>query len=222
MDHSEAVEARRYNPQDIEGRWQQRWLDDGLYEVDNDDPRETRFVLSMYPYPSGPAHIGHVRNYTFGDLLVRYNTMQGRAVLSPMGYDSFGLPAENAAIKHGEHPRPFTDARVEELGSSLRRLGAVYDHRRTIKSHDPEYMRWNQIFFQKFYEAGLIYRTKAPGQLVPGLSKPCWPMSRWSTAAVNGPTTWSRNATWNSGSAASPTTPRNCWMIWTIWSGPNG
>ncbi len=168
MDHTEAYEARRYNPQDIEPRWQQRWLDDGLYEVDNDDPRETRYVLSMYPYPSGPAHIGHVRNYTFGDLLVRYHTMNGRAVLSPMGYDSFGLPAENAAIKSGEHPRPFTDGKIEELGSSLRRIGAVYDHRRTIKSHDPEYMRWNQILFQKFYEADLIYRTMAPVNWCPG------------------------------------------------------
>ncbi len=168
MDHSEAVEARRYNPSEIEPRWQQRWLDDGLYEVDNDDPRDTRYVLSMYPYPSGSAHIGHVRNYTFGDLLVRYHTMNGKAVLSPMGYDSFGLPAENAAIKSGMHPRLFTDARIEELGASLRRLGAVYDRRRTIKSHDPEYMRWNQVLFQKFYEAGLIYRTKAPVNWCPG------------------------------------------------------
>ncbi|MDH3296526.1 MAG: class I tRNA ligase family protein, partial [Acidimicrobiia bacterium] len=168
MDESPAHEACRYDPQTIEPRWQQRWLTDGLYEVDNDDPREARFVLSMYPYPSGPAHIGHVRNYTFGDLLVRYHTMNGRAVLSPMGYDSFGLPAENAAIKSGEHPRPFTDDRIEELGSSLRRIGAVYDNRRTIKSHDPEYMRWNQILFQRFYEAGLIYRTMAPVNWCPG------------------------------------------------------
>ena len=168
MDHSPAEEPRRYDPQDIEPRWQQRWLDDGLYEVDNDDPRESRYVLSMYPYPSGPAHMGHVRNYTFGDLLVRYHTMQGRAVLSPMGYDSFGLPAENAAIKSGEHPRPFTDARIEELGSSLRRIGAVYDHRRTLRSHDPEYIRWNQILFQKFYENELIYRTMAPVNWCPG------------------------------------------------------
>ena len=168
MDHSEAVEPRRYDPTDIEGRWQQRWLDDGLYEVDNDDPRETRYVLSMYPYPSGPAHIGHVRNYTFGDLLVRYNTMQGKAVLSPIGFDSFGLPAENAAIKSGQHPRTFTDAKIEELTSSLRRIGAVYDNRRTLKSHDPSYIYWNQVFFQKFHEAGLIYRTQAPVNWCPG------------------------------------------------------
>ncbi len=168
MDHSEGVGTRRYNPSEIEPRWQQRWLDDGLYEVDNDDPREACYILSMYPYPSGPAHIGHVRNYTFGDLLVRYHTMNGRAVLSPIGFDSFGLPAENAAMKSGEHPRPFVEARIAELASSLRRIGAVYDHRRTIRSHDPAYMYWNQVFFQKFHEAGLIYRAEAPVNWCPG------------------------------------------------------
>ena len=161
-------EQLRYRPAEIEPRWQQRWADDGTYEVDNDDERETRYVLSMYPYPSGPAHIGHVRNYTFGDLLVRYHTMQGKAVLSPIGFDSFGLPAENAAISSGIHPRIFTDARIEELSSSLRRIGAVYDHRRTIKSHDPSYMKWNQWFFIKFYEAGLAYKRTAPVNWCPG------------------------------------------------------
>ncbi len=160
--------APNYSPSDIEPRWQQFWDDDHTYEVDNDNPAETRYVLSMYPYPSGPAHIGHVRNYTFGDLLVRYHTMGGKAVLSPIGFDSFGLPAENAAIKIGEHPRPFTDARIEELSSSLRRIGAVYDKRRTIKSHDPRYMRWTQWIFQRFYEAGLIYKTTAPVNWCPG------------------------------------------------------
>ena len=168
MDHAEVGDRRPYDPTEIEPRWQQRWLDDGLYEVDNDDARDTRYVLSMYPYPSGPAHMGHVRNYTFGDLLVRYHTMNGRAVLSPIGFDSFGLPAENAAIKSGEHPRSFTDARIEELASSLRRIGAVYDHRRTIRSHDPDYIYWNQVFFQAFHEAGLIYRAEAPVNWCPG------------------------------------------------------
>ncbi len=168
MDDYPEHEARRYNPAAIEPKWQQRWLDGDLYQVENDDPRDTRYVLSMYPYPSGPAHIGHVRNYTFGDLLVRYHTMQGKAVLSPIGFDSFGLPAENAAIKSGEHPRPFTDARIEELTTSLRRMGAVYDNRRTIKSHDPSYMYWNQKFFIDFWNNDLIYRTTAPVNWCPG------------------------------------------------------
>ena len=152
----------------VEARWQQRWRDEGTYEIDNDDPRPPAYVLSMYPYPSGRAHMGHVRNYTFGDLLVRYRTMNGQGVLSPIGFDSFGLPAENAAIKTGEHPRPYTEARIEELMSSLQRIGAVYDLRRVVKSHDPEYMRWSQWIFLRFLEAGLAYRAEAPVNWCPG------------------------------------------------------
>ncbi len=151
-----------YDPAAIEPKWQQRWIDDATYDIDNDDPRPPYYVLSMYPYPSGPAHIGHVRNYTFGDLLVRYRTMCGDGVLSPIGFDSFGLPAENAAIKTGTHPREHTDANIERLSSSLRRIGAVYDRRRTLSSHDPDYIRFTQWIFLKFYEAGLVYRATAP------------------------------------------------------------
>ncbi len=165
---SERPEMPRYTPSTIEPRWQDLWADEGTYNVDNDDPREKRYVLSMYPYPSGPAHIGHVRNYTFGDLLVRYHTMNGKAVLSPIGFDSFGLPAENAALKTGEHPRTFTDARIVELTSSLRRIGAVYDARRTIKSHDPMFMKGTQWIFLRFWEAGLVYRANAPVNWCPG------------------------------------------------------
>ena len=152
----------------IEARWQERWRRDGTYEIDNDDPRPPYYVLSMYPYPSGAAHMGHVRNYTFGDLLVRYRTMRGDGVLSPIGFDSFGLPAENAAIRTGEHPRTFTEARIAELSSSLERIGAVYDLRRVFRSHDPEYIRWTQWIFLKFYEAGLAYRAEAPVNWCPG------------------------------------------------------
>ncbi len=157
-----------YDPAAIEPKWQQRWVDDATYDIDNDDPRPPYYVLSMYPYPSGPAHIGHVRNYTFGDLLVRYRTMQGDGVLSPIGFDSFGLPAENAAIKTGTHPRVHTDANIERLSSSLRRIGAVYDWRRTLSSHDPDYIRFTQWIFLKFYEAGLVYRATAPVNWCPG------------------------------------------------------
>ena len=157
-----------YDFRAIEAKWQARWRDEGTYEVDNDDPRPKSYVLCMYPYPSGPAHMGHVRNYTFGDLLVRYRTMQGQAVLSPFGFDSFGLPAENAAIKTGQHPRPFTEAKIEELTSSVQRLGAVYDWRRIVKSHDPSYIRWTQWIFLRFLEAGLAYRRNAPVNWCPG------------------------------------------------------
>src|SRR6188472_1568454 len=161
-----------YRPQEIEPRWQQYWDQHHTYEVDNDDPRLAQglgyYVLCMYPYPSGSAHMGHVRNYTFGDLLTRYRTMQGDVVLSPMGFDSFGLPAENAAIKTGVHPREFTDARIEELKSSITRIGGVYDWRREVHSHDPTYIRWTQWIFLRLMEAGLAYRAKAPVNWCPG------------------------------------------------------
>ena len=126
------------------------------------------YALCMYPYPSGPAHQGHVRNYTFGDLVVRYRTMLGCAVLSPLGFDSFGLPAENAAIKTGTHPRIFTDERIAELKESLIRLGAVYDWRRELRSHDPSYIRGTQSIFLRLLDAGLAYRGSAPVNWCPG------------------------------------------------------
>ncbi len=160
--------ARPFSVTEIESKWQSRWLEEGTYNVDNDDARERFYALCMYPYPSGSAHQGHVRNYTFGDLVVRYQTMQGKAVLTPFGFDSFGLPAENAAIKAGSHPRIFTEARMEELKSSVLKLGAVYDWRRFVYSHDPEYMKWAQWIFIKFFEAGLAYRAMAPVNWCPG------------------------------------------------------
>jgi len=153
--------ADGYDPQAIEQKWQAYWAEHGTYEVDNDDPRPHWYTLCMYPYPSGAAHMGHVRNYTFGDLNVRHRTMNGYAVLSPMGFDSFGLPAENAAIKTGRHPREFTDERIEQLRSSILRIGAVYDWRRQVTSHDPAYQRWTQWIFLRLLEAGLAYRRTA-------------------------------------------------------------
>ena len=163
-----AAMAEPYDPRAIEAKWQQRWADEGTYEIANDDPRPTFYVLSMYPYPSGPAHMGHVRNYTFGDLIVRYRTMNGYGVLSPIGFDSFGLPAENAAIKTGQHPRPFTDARIDELKTSIKAIGAVYDWRREVRSHDPEYIKWNQVIFLRYLQEGLAYRKNAPVNWCPG------------------------------------------------------
>jgi leucyl-tRNA synthetase len=160
--------ARAYDVVAMEKKWQQHWEDEGTYQIDNDDPREKFYALCMYPYPSGPAHQGHVRNYTFGDLAVRYQTMLGKGVLSPFGFDSFGLPAENAAIKTGTHPRVFTEARILELKSSLVRLGAVYDWRREVRSHDPSTIHWSQLIFLRLWEAGLAYRAKAAVNWCPG------------------------------------------------------
>ncbi len=160
--------ARPFDVVALESKWQERWRDLGIYEVNNDDPRERFYALCMYPYPSGVAHQGHVRNYTFGDLVVRYQTMRGKAVLSPFGFDSFGLPAENAAIKAGSHPRPFTEARIIELRTSVQKLGAVYDWRREISSHEAEYIKCSQFLFLKMFEAGLAYRAQAPVNWCPG------------------------------------------------------
>ncbi len=160
--------AQAYDVHAVERKWQRCWAERGTYQVDADDPRPHAYVLNMYPYPSGPAHMGHVRNYTLGDLLVRHRTMQGQAVLSPFGFDSFGLPAENAAIKTGTHPRIFTEERIAELKESIVRIGAVYDWRREVRSHDPEYIHWNQFIFLEFLAAGLAYRAAAPVNWCPG------------------------------------------------------
>jgi leucyl-tRNA synthetase len=160
--------AREFDAPELELRWQRAWADAGTYEVDNDDPRPHFYALTMYPYPSGAAHQGHIRNYTYGDLVARYRTMQGYAVLSPLGFDSFGLPAENAAIKTRTHPRPFTEARIAELKESLVRLGAVFDWRREVRSHDPLYIHGNQLIFLRLLEQGLAYRASATVNWCPG------------------------------------------------------
>lgn len=160
--------ATSYDILSIEKKWQQYWMTQGTYETSSSSNAEKFYVLCMYPYPSGPAHQGHVRNYTFGDLIVRHKKMLGYNVLSPIGFDSFGLPAENAAIKTGIHPRIFTDERIAELKKSLISIGAVYDWRREIKSHDPDYIRWNQVIFLAFLKAGIAYKNKAPVNWCPG------------------------------------------------------
>jgi leucyl-tRNA synthetase len=160
--------AREFDAQAVETHWQKVWADEGTYEVSNDDPRPHFYALAMYPYPSGPAHQGHIRNYTFGDLVARYQTMQGNAVLSPFGFDSFGLPAENAAIKSGTHPRPFTEARMAELKASLLRLGCVFDWRREVRSHDPTYIHANQLIFLTLLEHDIAYRASATVNWCPG------------------------------------------------------
>ena len=152
----------------IEKKWQDRWLEDGTYEVDNDDLRERYYALCMYPYPSGSAHQGHVRIYTFGDVNVRYQTMLGKAVLSPFGFDSFGLPAENAAIKAGTHPRIFTEARITgaQVVAAATRRGLRLAPRGPQPR--PETIRWSQTIFLAFLKAGLAYRAEAPVNWCPG------------------------------------------------------
>ena len=214
--------AREFDAQELEVRWQRTWADEGTYEVENKDPRSHFYALTMYPYPSGAAHQGHVRNYTFGDLVVRYRTMQGYAVLSPLGFDSFGLPAKNAAIKTGSHPRPFTEARIAELKASLIRLGAVFDWRREVRSHDPLYIHANHLIFLKLLEQGLAYRASAHGELVPGLPdgarERAGPRGR-HVRALRGPRRAPRAS--SSGSSRSRGTPTSSWPGSRASSGPS-
>ncbi|CAN5818645.1 leucine--tRNA ligase [soil metagenome] len=151
-----------YDHQKIEAAWQERWAHSRVFEVVVDPDRPKFYNLCMYPYPSGTLHQGHVRNYTFGDLLTRYKTMRGFNVLSPMGWDSFGLPAENAAIATGVHPRENTEAQIVQMSEEIRRLGAMYDWRRELASHQPDYYRWDQWLFLELFDQGLAYKAEAP------------------------------------------------------------
>ena len=150
-----------YDPQKVEAKWQRCWADQKLFEADVDPRRKKYYVLEMLPYPSGALHMGHVRNYTLGDALARFMWMKGSNVLHPMGWDAFGLPAENAAIKHGRNPAEWTFSNIKEMRGQLKRLGFSYDWRREIASCTPEYYGWNQWFFLKMYERGLAHRKKS-------------------------------------------------------------
>jgi leucyl-tRNA synthetase len=150
-----------YNPQAIEAKWQKRWADAKLFDTEAVPGRQKYYVLEMLPYPSGDIHMGHVRNYSIGDALARYMWMKGYNILHPIGWDAFGLPAENAAIKSQRHPSEFTFSYIDRMRGQLQRLGVSYDWRREIASCVPEYYRWNQWFFLKMYERGLAYRRKS-------------------------------------------------------------
>ena len=152
----------RYNPREIDRKWQERWESAGTYRVVDDDPRPKWYELTMYPYPSGDLHIGHWYALAPSDCHARFRRMQGYNVLHPMGFDAFGLPAENAAVQRGIHPYTWTMGNMENMRKQLRSIGAVYDWDREVVCCLPQYYRWNQWFFLKLYERGLAYRDKAP------------------------------------------------------------
>ena len=147
-----------YNPQLIEKKWQERWEKDKIFEVKEDPKKEKYYILEMYPYPSSSLHMGHLRNYSIGDAFARYKRMLGFNVLYPMGYDSFGLPAENAAIDHGANPEEWTNSNIEAIKGQQKRIGLSYDWTREIYSHDINYYMFDQWLFLKFLEKGLAYR----------------------------------------------------------------
>ncbi|MFN3396553.1 MAG: leucine--tRNA ligase [Thermodesulfovibrionales bacterium] len=148
----------KYNPQKVEEKWQKYWAERDIFRTDLDPERKKFYCLEMFPYPSGKIHMGHVRNYAIGDVIARYKRMRGYNVLHPMGWDAFGLPAENAAIKEGVHPAKWTYENIDYMKDQLKRMGLSYDWSREVTTCDPEYYRWNQWFFLKMYERGLVYR----------------------------------------------------------------
>ncbi|MEG0292213.1 MAG: leucine--tRNA ligase [Anaerovoracaceae bacterium] len=152
----------RYNFGEIEKKWQNKWESENLYKVNEDTDKEKYYVLEMFPYPSGKLHMGHVRNYSIGDVIARFKTMKGFNVLHPMGYDAFGLPAENAAIKNNVEPAQWTYANMAEMTEQLKELGLSYDWDRQVATCDPEYYRWMQWIFIEFYKKGLAYKKENP------------------------------------------------------------
>ena len=153
---------REYNFKEVEQKWQEKWNSNTLFKTnDKVEGKENYYVLEMLPYPSGNLHVGHARNYTIGDVIARYKKMKGYNVLHPMGWDSFGLPAENAAIQHGAHPATWTKSNIENMRRQLKLMGLSYDWDREVATYTPEYYRWNQWIFKRMYDKGLVYKKKS-------------------------------------------------------------
>ena len=219
------MSRRQYDPSEIEPKWVARWEAEGLYAASDDpaDPRERFYAMDMFPYPSGDLHMGHAEAFSGGDTIARFRWMQGYDVLHPIGWDGFGLPAENAAIKRGIHPKEWTYANIAQQRASFKRIGMSFDWSRQFNTCDPEYYRWTQWLFLQLFDKGLAYRKLAPANWCPKdqtvlaneqvINGHC---ERCGTAVVRKDLT--------SGSSRSPTTPSGCWTTWTRWRrrGPNG
>lgn len=152
----------KYNFSEIEKKWQNYWEENQCFKTEEDDSKKKYYCLEMFPYPSGKLHMGHVRNYSIGDVIARFKKMDGYNVLHPMGWDSFGLPAENAAIKHGIHPNIWTWDNIEEMRNQLKQLGLSYDWNREVATCHPDYYKWMQWIFIQFYKRGLAYKKENP------------------------------------------------------------
>ena len=159
-DHKDEIPA--YDAQAIESKWMKKWDEENLFAVDTDPNKPKKYVLEMFPYPSGDLHMGHARNYTIGDAMARQARMRGYDVLHPIGFDAFGLPAENAAIKHNTQAAAWTYKNMDQALATMRRMGFSYDLDRMVKTCSPDYYRWGQWIFEKLWEKGLVYRKKSP------------------------------------------------------------
>jgi leucyl-tRNA synthetase len=155
------AEAKKYTPLEIESRWQKYWEENKVFNVTRDEKREKYYILEMFPYPSGRIHMGHVRNYSITDLVARYKMMKGLNVMHPMGWDAFGMPAENAAIESGVHPAKYTYENIDYMKKQLKEMGFSYDWDRELATCDSEYYRWEQWLFIKMFKEGLAYQKKS-------------------------------------------------------------
>ncbi len=155
---------RRYDASEIEPKWQRVWEEEGLYRAsdDPDDPRPRFYALDMFPYPSGDLHMGHAEAFSGGDAVARFRALQGYNVMHPIGWDAFGLNAENAAIKRHIHPKEWTYENIDQQAASFKRMGMSFDWSRMVRTCDPEFYRWTQWLFLRFFERGLAYRKNAP------------------------------------------------------------
>jgi leucyl-tRNA synthetase len=157
------IEEKQYLPKVLEEKWQKLWEESGIYGFNESSSKPNYYSLVMFPYPSGNLHMGHMRVYTISDVISRFMRMQGFNVLNPMGFDAFGLPAENAAIEKGSHPQIWTEANITHMrDEQLKRMGTSYDWDREVVSCRPDYYRWSQYIFLKLYEKGLAYQKEAP------------------------------------------------------------
>ncbi|MEI7590575.1 MAG: class I tRNA ligase family protein, partial [Deltaproteobacteria bacterium] len=151
----------KYNPQAVEEKWQARWESEKTFLAKEIANKKKYYLLEMFPYPSGRIHIGHVRNYTIGDVVSRHKRMRGFNVLHPMGWDAFGMPAENAAIANNTHPAVWTSSNIATMKQQLKRMGFSYDWSREIATCKPDYYKWEQLFFLWMYEKGLAYKKSS-------------------------------------------------------------
>ena len=152
---------KKYGYRHIEPKWQGYWEQHHILQTEETTERQKYYLLEMFPYPSGNLHMGHVRNYSIGDVIARFKRMKGYEVLHPMGWDAFGMPAENAAIESGVHPAEYTSRNISTMKRQLKRLGFSYDWQREINTSDPSYYRWEQWLFVKLFEEGLAYKKKS-------------------------------------------------------------